>query len=59
MVKAFGKRSSSFDGDMVARFSMGIMEGELRGMHDRSKLSSLGLNPNPAINYHPGVSQAG
>ena len=24
-----------------------------------SKLSSLGLNPDPAINYHPGVSQAG
>ena len=24
-----------------------------------SKLSSLGLNPGPCINYHPGVSQAG
>ena len=24
-----------------------------------SKLSSLGSNPNPAINCHPGVSQAG
>ena len=23
-----------------------------------SKLSSLGLNPDPAINWHPGVSQA-
>ena len=24
-----------------------------------SKLSSLGLNPDPAINCHPGVPQAG
>ena len=28
-----------------------------RGMDTRSKLSSLGLNLNPAINCHPGVSQ--
>ena len=28
-------------------------------MHTCSKLSSMGLNPDPAINYHAGVSQAG
>ena len=36
-----------------------LMAGWLRRMHTRSKLSSLGLNPDPAINCHPGVSQAG
>ena len=36
-----------------------ITAGKSRGMHARSKLSSLGLNPDPAINCHLGVSQAG
>ena len=34
------------------------MAGWPRGTHTRSKLSSMGSNLNPAINCHPGVSQA-
>ena len=36
-----------------------ITAGQPRGTHARCKPSSLGLNPDPAINCHPGVSQAG
>ena len=36
-----------------------ITAGKLRGTRARSKLSSLGLNPDPTINCHVGVSQAG
>ena len=35
------------------------LAGLPRGTHTRLKLSSEGLNPNPAINRHPGISQAG
>ena len=36
-----------------------IMAGEPRGVHACSKLSRKGSNPDPPMDCHPGVSQAG
>ena len=55
-----GNKRSHLQCDVLAEvhhiFVVGLCKNRARGM--RSELSSLGSNLGPAINCHPGVSQA-